>query len=198
MDVLGGFGWPLVCQSAGELFARAPELRLPGPVLGMLLLLLLLLVLVLVLVLVLFGIPSVREPVTNAASGVVHFEILPLMRVARVQCGASLAARVHSAWRAQKSAGVRIGYRSASASRSLSPDTRQSAPAARMREQSAPSAEKSAARMDGAICSMAKNLLSAQRSARMHAPPGRRRGAGPPEQTGMTRRAGRRSHGAGQ
>jgi len=38
MQVLTGFAWLLVCQSAGEVLARLLGLPLPGPVLGMLLL----------------------------------------------------------------------------------------------------------------------------------------------------------------
>lgn len=40
MVFLQGFAWLLLCQSVGELLARGAGLRLPGPVLGMLLLLL--------------------------------------------------------------------------------------------------------------------------------------------------------------
>ncbi|HRH88297.1 MAG TPA: CidA/LrgA family protein [Rubrivivax sp.] len=39
MDVLRGFAWLLLCQSVGELLAKALGLGLPGPVLGMLLML---------------------------------------------------------------------------------------------------------------------------------------------------------------
>lgn len=39
MDVLSGFAWLLLCQSAGELLARGFPFGLPGPVLGMLILL---------------------------------------------------------------------------------------------------------------------------------------------------------------
>lgn len=39
MDVLRGFAWLLLCQSAGELIVRGLHLRLPGPVAGMLILL---------------------------------------------------------------------------------------------------------------------------------------------------------------
>jgi len=38
MVFLQGLAWLLLCQSVGELAARGPDLRLPGPVLGMLLL----------------------------------------------------------------------------------------------------------------------------------------------------------------
>ena len=40
MPVLTGLAWLLLCQTAGELLARLFQLRLPGPVVGMLLLLL--------------------------------------------------------------------------------------------------------------------------------------------------------------
>lgn len=40
MNTLRGFAWLLLCQSAGELLARGLDVRLPGPVIGMLLLLL--------------------------------------------------------------------------------------------------------------------------------------------------------------
>ena len=39
MDVLRGFGCLLVCQSIGEVIARAWPVGLPGPVIGMLILL---------------------------------------------------------------------------------------------------------------------------------------------------------------
>lgn len=39
MDVLRGFAWLLLCQSLGELLVRGTGLRLPGPVVGMLILL---------------------------------------------------------------------------------------------------------------------------------------------------------------
>ena len=42
MQALTGLAWLLLCQSAGEALVRLLELRLPGPVIGMLLLLLLL------------------------------------------------------------------------------------------------------------------------------------------------------------
>ncbi len=65
MEVLRGFGWLLVCQSAGELLVRALDLRLPGPVLGMLLLL------------VLLGFQAVREPVAKTADALLaHLSLL--------------------------------------------------------------------------------------------------------------------------
>ncbi len=42
MPILTGLAWLLACQSAGELLARLLHLRLPGPVIGMLLLMVLL------------------------------------------------------------------------------------------------------------------------------------------------------------
>ena len=42
MSLLQGLAWLLLCQSAGEAIARLAHLRLPGPVLGMLLLIALL------------------------------------------------------------------------------------------------------------------------------------------------------------
>ena len=39
MDALTGLAWLLLCQSAGEALVRLLHLRLPGPVIGMLLLL---------------------------------------------------------------------------------------------------------------------------------------------------------------
>lgn len=42
MQALTGLAWLLLCQSAGEVVARLLGLRLPGPVIGMLLLLVLL------------------------------------------------------------------------------------------------------------------------------------------------------------
>jgi holin-like protein len=42
MDALTGLAWLLLCQSAGEAVVRLLHLRLPGPVIGMLLLLALL------------------------------------------------------------------------------------------------------------------------------------------------------------
>lgn len=104
MDVLGGFGWPLVCQSAGELFARAPELRLPGPVLGMLLLLLLLLVLLLCLCLCLFLLPG---PFGNVPAGFIETKKSPLIaagdvfnrpKMTHIRVAMCLLTR-HSLWR---------------------------------------------------------------------------------------------------
>ena len=42
MNILQGLAWLLICQSAGEALARLVHLRLPGPVLGLLLLIALL------------------------------------------------------------------------------------------------------------------------------------------------------------
>ena len=42
MDALSGLAWLLLCQSAGEALTRLLQLRLPGPVIGLLILLLLL------------------------------------------------------------------------------------------------------------------------------------------------------------
>ena len=42
MDALSGLAWLLLCQSAGEALARLLHLRLPGPVIGLLILLALL------------------------------------------------------------------------------------------------------------------------------------------------------------
>lgn len=42
MKALQGLAWLLMCQSAGEVLVRLTQLRLPGPVVGMLLLLALL------------------------------------------------------------------------------------------------------------------------------------------------------------
>jgi holin-like protein len=39
MPALTGLAWLLLCQSAGEALVRLLQLRLPGPVVGMLLLL---------------------------------------------------------------------------------------------------------------------------------------------------------------
>jgi len=55
MDALKGLAWLLVCQSAGEALARLAQLKLPGPVIGMLLLL------------VALRWPRVRAPVEAAA-----------------------------------------------------------------------------------------------------------------------------------
>lgn len=51
MDALKGLAYLLLCQSAGEAIARLADVRLPGPVIGLLLLLLLL------------NVPSIRRPV---------------------------------------------------------------------------------------------------------------------------------------
>jgi holin-like protein len=65
MDVLRGFGILLLCQCAGELLARGLGLRLPGPVVGMLLLLL-----------ALNG-PLLRRPVAAAADALLaHLSLL--------------------------------------------------------------------------------------------------------------------------
>lgn len=65
MDVLRGFAWLLVCQSAGELLARGAGLALPGPVVGMLLLLLAL------------NVGFVRVPVSAAADALLaHLSLL--------------------------------------------------------------------------------------------------------------------------
>jgi holin-like protein len=55
MLALQGLAWLLLCQSAGEALVRLAQLRLPGPVLGMLLLIALL------------QWPRVREPIGAAA-----------------------------------------------------------------------------------------------------------------------------------
>ena len=65
MTALRGLALLLLCQSAGELLARALRLPLPGPVLGMLLMLLLLLW------------PPVRAAVAAAAEGLLqHLSLL--------------------------------------------------------------------------------------------------------------------------
>lgn len=65
MDVLRGFGCLLLCQSAGELLARGFGLRLPGPVVGLLLLLLAL------------NWPALRRPVAAAADALLaHLSLL--------------------------------------------------------------------------------------------------------------------------
>jgi len=65
MIFLQGFAWLLVCQSAGELLARGMGLRLPGPVVGMLLLLLAL------------NADAVRRPVAAAADALLsHLSLL--------------------------------------------------------------------------------------------------------------------------
>lgn len=65
MEILRGFGWLLLCQSLGELAARAASLALPGPVIGMLVLLAAL------------QLPFVREPVAAAADALLaHLSLL--------------------------------------------------------------------------------------------------------------------------
>ena len=65
MVFLQGFAWLLICQSVGELAARGLGLRLPGPVLGMLLLLLAL------------RSARVRKPVAAAADALLaHLSLL--------------------------------------------------------------------------------------------------------------------------
>ena len=65
MDILRGFAWLLLCQSAGELLAKGLGLALPGPVIGMLLLLLAL------------NAPFVRVPVAAAADALLaHLSLL--------------------------------------------------------------------------------------------------------------------------
>ena len=65
MDALRGFGWLLLCQSAGELLARGMGVKLPGPVIGM------------VLLLVALNIRWVREPVGAAANALLaHLSLL--------------------------------------------------------------------------------------------------------------------------
>ena len=65
MDALRGFGWLLLCQSAGELLARGMAMKLPGPVIGMFLLL------------VALNIVWVREPVEAAANALLaHLSLL--------------------------------------------------------------------------------------------------------------------------
>jgi holin-like protein len=65
MDILRGFAWLLLCQSAGELLAKGLGLALPGPVIGMLLLLLAL------------NAPFVRGPVAAAADALLaHLSLL--------------------------------------------------------------------------------------------------------------------------
>lgn len=65
MDLLRGFAWLLLCQSAGELVARGLDLGLPGPVVGMLLLLLAL------------NAEFVRAPVAAAADALLaHLSLL--------------------------------------------------------------------------------------------------------------------------
>ena len=65
MSALRGFAWLLLCQSAGELCARALGLALPGPVIGMLVLLAAL------------NLRWVREPVEAAADALLqHLSLL--------------------------------------------------------------------------------------------------------------------------
>ena len=65
MAWLQGLAWLLLCQSAGEAIARLAHLRLPGPVLGMLLLIALL------------QWPRVRTAVGAAADGLLaHLSLL--------------------------------------------------------------------------------------------------------------------------
>jgi holin-like protein len=65
MNALRGFAWLLLCQSAGELAARALGAKLPGPVIGMLLLL------------VALNVRFVREPVEAAADALLaHLSLL--------------------------------------------------------------------------------------------------------------------------
>lgn len=65
MDALRGFAWLLLCQSAGELAARATGARLPGPVVGML------------AMLVALHFRVVREPVEAAANALLsHLSLL--------------------------------------------------------------------------------------------------------------------------
>ena len=65
MNALRGFAWLLLCQSAGELAARALGVKLPGPVIGMLVLL------------VALSLPFVREPVEAAADALLqHLSLL--------------------------------------------------------------------------------------------------------------------------
>lgn len=63
--MLQGFAWLLLCQSAGELLAQGLSLRLPGPVIGMLILLAAL------------NIQRVRQPVGLAADALLgHLSLL--------------------------------------------------------------------------------------------------------------------------
>lgn len=65
MLALRGLAWLLLAQSLGEAIARLAELRLPGPVLGLLLLLPAL------------SMPAVREPVAAAAETLLaHLSLL--------------------------------------------------------------------------------------------------------------------------
>lgn len=65
MQALTGFALLLLCQSAGELLARALHLPLPGPVIG------------LVLLLALLAWPALRAPVAAAAETLLsHLSLL--------------------------------------------------------------------------------------------------------------------------
>ena len=65
MDALRGFAWLLLCQSAGELAARATGAHLPGPVIGML------------AMLAALNLRVVREPVEAAANALLsHLSLL--------------------------------------------------------------------------------------------------------------------------
>jgi holin-like protein len=65
LDALSGLAWLLLCQSAGEALARLLNLRLPGPVIGLLILL------------VLLRWPVVRLPVEAAADALLaHLSLL--------------------------------------------------------------------------------------------------------------------------
>ena len=65
MDALSGLAWLLLCQSAGEAAARLLHLRLPGPVIGLLILL------------VLLRWTRVRKPVEAAADALLaHLSLL--------------------------------------------------------------------------------------------------------------------------
>ena len=65
MDALSGLAWLLLCQSAGEALARLLHLRLPGPVIGLLIL----------LALLRWGV--VRKPVEAAADALLaHLSLL--------------------------------------------------------------------------------------------------------------------------
>jgi len=65
MDALSGLAWLLLCQSAGEALTRLLQLRLPGPVIGLLILL------------VLLRWQVVRQPVEAAADALLaHLSLL--------------------------------------------------------------------------------------------------------------------------
>jgi len=65
MDALSGLAWLLLCQSAGEALTRLLHLRLPGPVIGLLILL------------VLLRWRVVRQPVEAAADALLaHLSLL--------------------------------------------------------------------------------------------------------------------------